>query len=71
MLNLCQMRTTVLLALLCPAASAYALNIDFIRGAPITLFTEDDLLVFEAAVLQAVSDKRGQRDVVLAKHGHR
>jgi hypothetical protein len=56
MLNLRQMRTTVLLALLCPAASAYALNLDFIRGAPVTLFTADDLLVFEAAVLQAVSD---------------
>jgi surface antigen len=56
MLKLRRMRTTVVLALLFTGPSAYALNIDFIRGAPMTLFTEDDRLVFEAAVLQAVSD---------------
>ena len=41
---------------LCAAPSTHALNTGFLRDAPTALFTEDDLLVFEAAVLQAVSD---------------
>ena len=45
-----------IIVVLCAAPSTHALNTGFLRDAPSALFTEDDLLVFEAAVLQAVSD---------------
>jgi len=38
------------------AAQAHAFNTAFLRDAPVGLFTKDDLLVFKAAVLQAVAE---------------